>query len=254
MELSLSISLDQWNKVRDQILTHGGLTVPAQGALPALFSTVAVQIRVDATALPLLSGQVVQIFGAAQIAVLLDDASRMKVSQGGSHVPTASESPASTLADQPSARPDMPAKRLKTTGAPDDEPVWKQVEGASKIDLIRLAKFGNESERRHILKQTDASLHLHVLLNAGITPREVAQVIRANAVQLNFIQRVLERPDLWQNPTVAEALVLNPLTPAPSVGRLIEKVSLDAARRMAKSSDLRKVVVAAATKRAISGR
>ena len=68
MELSLSVSLDQWNKVRDQILTHGGLTVPAQGALPALFSTVAVQIRVDATALPLLSGQVVQIFGAAQIA------------------------------------------------------------------------------------------------------------------------------------------------------------------------------------------
>jgi hypothetical protein len=254
MHVSLSVSHDQWNPIRDQILAHGGLTVPAQGALPALFSRVSVQIHVDETALPLLTGQVVQIFGAAQIAVLLDDASRLAVSQGVSHAPPVSHHPASALADQPSVRSDAPSRRLKTAADPGDEPVWKQVEGASKIDLIRLAKFGNESERRHILKQSDASLHLHVLLNPGITPREVAQVIRANAVQLNFLLRVLERPDLWQNPTVAEALVLNPLTPAPSIGRLIEKVSLDAARRMAKSNDLRKVVVAAATKRALSGR
>jgi hypothetical protein len=254
MQLSLSVSAEQWRIIIEQVLTHGGLTVPAQGVLPELFSNVAVHVSVDTAAPTVLTGQVVQIFGSAQIAVLLDDNSRMKLSQGGSPVSEPPENQSSAHAIGQPREAGAPSRRPGTAPSADDEPVWKQVEGASKMELIRLAKFGNEAERRMILKQRDASLHLHVLQNAGITPREVAQVIRANAVQLNFIQRVLERPDLWQNPVVAEALMLNPLTPIPTAARLVEKISLDAARRIAKSTDLRAGVVAAARKRAILGR
>jgi hypothetical protein len=254
VQLSLVVDAEQWKKILEQALTHGGLTVPAQGGLPVLFSTVSVAVTVDGNALPLLLGQVVQIFGAAQIAVLLDDASRKQLSQGGGHATQAREPDATASADEPRSSEASSSKRYGAPASADEDPVWKQVEGASKMELIRLAKFGNEAERRQILKQRDASLHLHVLLNPGITPREVAQVIRANAVQLNFVQRVLERPDLWQNPAVAEALVLNPLTPVPNVARLIDKIPLDTVRRIAKSTDLRQAVVAAAKKRAIAGR
>lgn len=254
MQLSLVVDAEQWKKILEQALTHGGLTVPAQGVLPGLFSTVTVMVTVDGISHPVLKGQVVQIFGSAQIAVLLDDASRAQLSQGGSPAPQAAENNAPAPAGESGAAEAATSKRYGAAASADEDPVWKQVEGASKMELIRLAKFGNEAERRQILKQRDASLHLHVLLNPGITPREVAQVIRANAVQLNFVQRVLERPDLWQNPAVAEALVLNPLTPVPNVARLIDKIPLDTVRRIAKSTDLRQAVVAAAKKRAIAGR
>jgi len=79
-------------------------------------------------------------------------------------------------------------------------------------------------------------------------------VIRANAVQLNFVQRVLERNDLCNNPTVAEALVLNPLTPIPHAVRLVAAIPLDVARRISKSTDLRQAIVAAARKRSLAGR
>jgi hypothetical protein len=250
MRIDVLMTAVQWQTAQLHIQKQGGLTVPVGGVSVPQFAAVELAIQVSdqplAPALPLLRGQAVQVFGD-QLAVMLDDLSRATA--------LAPASPPSPSSSEPSPEP-LPARATEHVAAEtaEDEPVWKRLDSLSKIEMIRLAKTGNHAERRWILKQRDASLHLHVLTNPALTPLEVAQVIRANAVQLNFVQRVLERNDLCNNPTVAESLVLNPLTPIPHAVRLVAAIPLDVARRISKSTDLRQAIVAAARKRSLAGR
>lgn len=230
MQVTISLSADELEALREQARAHGGLSLPLpdDAPPPALFAPITVNLCADERSWVEVEGQVVQVFDGGLIAVMLDADSRQALDR----------------ARDPSTLEERSV----------NEPVWKQFESMSKPELIRLAQRGNEAERRWILKQRDASLHLHVLRNPGTTPREVAQAIRAAGVQLNFIQRVLERSDLTNNSTIAEALVTNPLTPPPQIPRLMARVSYEAAKRIAKSTEQRQVVVAAARKRAMSGR
>lgn len=251
MRIDVLMTPVQWQTAQLHIEKQGGLTVPVGGVSVPQFSAVELAIRLADQPMLLLRGQVVQAFGD-QLAVMLDDLSRATAL-----APPAEGSPAAVNTAGSSVEPAPPPARATEHVAAEtaeDEPVWKRLDSLSKIEMIRLAKTGNHSERRWILKQRDASLHLHVLTNPGLTPLEVAQVIRANAVQLNFVQRVIERNDLCSNPTVAEALVLNPLTPIPHAVRLVGAIPLDVARRISKSTDLRQAIVAAARKRSLAGR
>ncbi len=230
MQVTISLSAEELEALREQARAHGGLSIslPVDAPEPGLFAPITLNLCADDRPWVEVSGQVVQVFEGRLIAVMLDADGRRALD----------------CARSPSA----------LDGRANNEPVWKQFESLSKPELIRLAQHGNESERRWILKQRDASLHLHVLRNPGITPREVAAAIRAAGVQLNFILRVLERSDLTNNSAIAEALAANPLTPPPQLPRVMARVSYEAARRLSKSTEHRQAVIAAARKRVASGR
>ena len=119
----------------------------------------------------------------------------------------------------------------------------------SKPERIKLARSGNQAERRAVLKDRDVSLHTHVLNNPGLTTKELAQLLRGGGVSAGFVRKVTERAELMGNSAIVEALVVNPLTPIDIAVRLVARVPPEVARRIARSSNYRPQVVAAAKKR-----
>jgi hypothetical protein len=230
MQVTISRNAEELEALREQARAHGGLSIPLspEDDEPELFAPIELELLVNERPWVTVQGQIVQVFDGGLIAIMLDTDGRQTLER---------------------ARP-----AASKEGRDLNEPVWKQFESLSKPELIRLAQHGNESERRWILKQRDASLHLHLLRNPGTTPREIARAIRAGGVQVNFIQTVLSRSDLTSNATIAEALVTNPLTPPTQIPRLMARVSFEAVKRLAKSTDQRQVVVGAARKRVMNGR
>lgn len=135
--------------------------------------------------------------------------------------------------------------------APDERPLWMRFQEMNKAEKIKLARHGNADARRLITKDKDPSLQLHMLGNNGITPREVASLVRSGSVSQEFLRRVIKRQDLVSNPMVVEAVVRNPFTPIKLAVQLVSKLQLDTARRIAKQGNLRSAVVSAARKRVI---
>lgn len=132
------------------------------------------------------------------------------------------------------------------------EPIWKRYETMTRAEKIHLAKYGNADERRLILRDRDSSLHAFVLTNPGFGATELAALFRAGSVSGQFVLRVCDRRELYQNPTVAEALVFHPQTPIDLAERLVALLPVEVVRRIAKQGALRSQVVTAARRRVVS--
>lgn len=154
---------------------------------------------------------------------------------------------ASTSEDDPMAQTVPVGVRVDAA-----EPIWKRYETMTRAEKIHLAKYGNADERRLILRDRDSSLHAFVLTNPGFGATELAALFRAGSVSGQFVLRVCERRELYQNPTVAEALVFHPQTPIDLAERLVALLPVEVVRRIAKQGQLRSQIVTAARRRVVS--
>ncbi len=216
--------------LKADVATHGALSLPlGDVAPPTLFARVAVTICLQGNVLAEVTGQVVQLLPGGLVAVLVDEAARAHLID----------------ADAAAARAPAPA----ALGDSSSEPLWARLADMSKVEKLKLAKHGNADARRLILKLPDPMLHLQVLTNPGLTANEVAALIGGGAASPSFIKGVLARPELAGNLAVMEAMVLSPHTPLHDAIRMVDRVSIELARRIAKGGKARGQVVHAAKRR-----
>lgn len=198
---------------------------------PGLYAPVTVTVVVDGVAIGSAEGQVLTVTPAGDMALTVKAAGLPRL---GSEAATAT------------------AVVPQAAGA--DTPLFKQFESLSRPEKMHWAKFGSESQRRQILRDRDASLHPLVLQNAQLGGRELAQLLSSGSVSGQFVVAVAERDSLHRDPAVVLALVQNPVTPVHVAERLVARLPLETAKRLAKSGALRLPVLAAAKKRAAEQR
>lgn len=235
------------SEVRD----HGGLVVEVpREASPSQFSTVVVWIVAPAgeqvRVLAQVKAQLLQILGPGQAAVMLSDDERATL------LSTTYEGGGSDVAQHNGEGDEGPLPDHDDGGAaPRDLPLWAKWEELSKPDRIKLARYGNADARRMVLKDRDPSLHRMVLNNPGLTPNELVALLKGGAASSTLVRAITERNELVGNISVADALVHSPHTPLDIAIRLVAKIPLDSAKRIAKAGNLRAGVVGAARKRVL---
>lgn len=233
MALRLAFTADGWRDALRSAAEHGGIMGRLEGAeRPALYAPVTMTIMVDGTAIGTAEGQVLTVTPTGDLALAV----------------VAAKLPAN---EPPGA---AAASAVAPQGAGADAPLFKQFESLSRPEKMHWAKFGSESQRRQILRDRDASLHPLVLQNAQLGGRELAQLLSSGSVSGQFVVAVAERDALHRDPAVVLALVQNPVTPVHVAERLVARLPLETAKRLAKSGALRLPVLSAAKKRAAEQR
>ena len=232
MVLRLSFTAEGWRDALRSAAEHGGIMGRLEGAeRPALYAPVTVTIVVDGAAIGTAEGQVLTVTPTGDLALAV------------------------VAAKLPSNEPRAAAAgAVAPQAAGADAPLFKQFESLSRPEKMHWAKFGSESQRRQILRDRDASLHPLVLQNAQLGGRELAQLLSSGSVSGQFVVAVAERDALHRDPAVVLALVQNPVTPVHVAERLVARLPLETAKRLAKSGALRLPVLAAAKKRAAEQR
>lgn len=232
MALRLAFTAEGWREALRSAAEHGGIMGRLEGAeRPALYAPVTVTIVVDGAAIGTAEGQVLTVTPTGDLALAV------------------------VAAKLPSNEPRAAAAgAVAPQAASADAPLFKQYESLSRPEKMHWAKFGSESQRRQILRDRDASLHPLVLQNAQLGGRELAQLLSSGSVSGQFVVAVAERDALHRDPAVVLALVQNPVTPVHVAERLVARLPLETAKRLAKSGALRLPVLSAAKKRAAEQR
>ena len=232
MALRLAFTAEGWREALRSAAEHGGIMGRLDGAeRPALYAPVTVTIVVDGAAIGTAEGQVLTVTPTGDLALAV------------------------VAAKLPSNEPRAAAAgAVAPQAAGADAPLFKQFESLSRPEKMHWAKFGSESQRRQILRDRDASLHPLVLQNAQLGGRELAQLLSSGSVSGQFVVAVAERDALHRDPAVVLALVQNPVTPVHVAERLVARLPLETAKRLAKSGALRLPVLSAAKKRAAEQR
>ena len=232
MALRLAFTAEGWREALRSAAEHGGIMGRLDGAeRPALYAPVTVTIVVDGAAIGTAEGQVLTVTPTGDLALAV------------------------VAAKLPSNEPRAAAAgAVVPQAAGADAPLFKQFESLSRPEKMHWAKFGSESQRRQILRDRDASLHPLVLQNAQLGGRELAQLLSSGSVSGQFVVAVAERDALHRDPAVVLALVQNPVTPVHVAERLVARLPLETAKRLAKSGALRLPVLSAAKKRAAEAR
>lgn len=243
-----------------EVREHGGLVVevPA-GAEPAQFSTVAIALLAPHGELVRVRAQLLQILGPGQAAVMLADneqATLLGASFHGAGDASLQEALSEVLSDDDLDDDDLdddelPPEEEGDGPPPRDLPLWAKWEDMSKADRIRVARYGNADARRMVLKDRDPMLHRMVLNNPGLTPNELVALLKGGAASSALVRAVTERSELVGNISVADALVHSPHTPMDIAVRLVAKIPIESAKRIAKAGNLRAGVVGAARKRVL---
>lgn len=232
MALRLAFTAEGWREALRSAAEHGGIMGRLDGPeRPALYAPVTVTIVVDGAAIGTAEGQVLTVTPTGDLALAV------------------------VAAKLPSNEPRAAAAgAVAPQAAGADAPLFKQYESLSRPEKMHWAKFGSESQRRQILRDRDASLHPLVLQNAQLGGRELAQLLSSGSVSGQFVVAVAERDALHRDPAVVLALVQNPVTPVHVAERLVARLPLETAKRLAKSGALRLPVLSAAKKRAAEAR
>lgn len=229
MQVALSFTAEAWERARAGAAEYGGIMGRLEGdARPPLYATVRASIIVDGTMLGTVEGQVLTVTPSGELALSV----------------AAGALPASSA----------PAPAHAPSASSAEAPLFKQYETLTRPEKMHWAKFGSESQRRQILRDRDASLHPLVLQNPQLGGRELAQLLSSGSVSGQFVVAVAERDSLHRDPAVVLALVQNPVTPVHVAERLVARLPLETAKRLAKSGALRLPVLAAAKKRAAESR
>lgn len=223
----------------DGQLAHFGLFVrvaPPSDLAP--FSPVELTVRfADLTAV--VSGQVVQIAPGVGVAVSFsaDDAEAF-----GPLLTRARTGPDPSDTD--------PAYEIVPVGGAA-RPARTEPGPSTKADKIQLALRGTKTERMAIIRDPDRTLHLYVLKNPRVGIDEVGQLAKSPTTSVEVLKAIAEKREWYQRSEIATALVRNPKTPVPIAVRMLDHISKQELRRLAKSDGAKMPILQAARKKVI---
>jgi hypothetical protein len=116
---------------------------------------------------------------------------------------------------------------------------------------MQMALNGNRDQRAQVLRDLNKSLHAFVLRNPGVQLDEVSAMAKMTNVAPDLLEGIASRREWAQRPEIALALVRNPKTAVGVAIRLLEFVSMNDLRQLAKDPHTRTPIQAAARKRTI---
>jgi hypothetical protein len=120
---------------------------------------------------------------------------------------------------------------------------------ALQAQKIQLALHGDKNQRMAILREPNRLLHGYVLRNPQLTIEEVVAMARASASSAELLTQISNRREWAEKPEVAIGLVRNPKTPVPVAVRMLEHISMNELRNIAKMKNVRDAIQAAARKK-----
>ncbi len=123
-----------------------------------------------------------------------------------------------------------------------------------KAEKIQRALRGTKEDRLKIIRDHDKTLHLYVLKNPRLGLDEVATLAKTATTSVEVLKAIAERREWFQRPEIALALVRNPKTPPPIAIRMLDHISKQELRRLAKSDGARMAILQAARKKVIGNR
>ena len=191
-----------------------------------------------------LDGQVVQIAPGVGIAVSFAEATATAISALPSLGADLGESGAPpTYEIVPDAPSEARAPAASTGGRASESP--------TKADKIQMALRGTKEQRHKILRDHDRTLHLYLLKNPRLGLDEVTTLAKTPTTSVEVIKAISEKREWFQRPEVAIGLVRNPKTPVPIAIRMLDHISKQELRRLAKSDSARMPILQAARKKVI---
>src|SRR5205814_10602599 len=100
-----------------------------------------------------------------------------------------------------------------------------------------------------VLREGNAALQSQVLRNPSIQLDEIVALARNRTVSAELLKIIGEKREWSQRPEIAAALVRNPKTPVPLAVRLLDHVSREELRQLAKDGNTRGPIMNAARKK-----
>jgi len=187
-----------------------------------LFETVELEVATGFAGSVVVEGQVVQLVPGAGVAVTFDPAA---------------------LAGMVAAARDGGGKASKPSGGKPLSDVSTRVQAAL---------YGNKEERWRIIRDVNKMLHPYVLKNTGIGVDEVLAIAKLPTVAPELLGTIAEKREWGQRPEIALALIRNPKTPTAAAIRLLDHVSPQELRQLAKDSHTKPAVQQAARRKILS--
>lgn len=208
-----------------EISKKGLLVRGASVAATTAGTEVALQVKVAARPVVVLTARVAAIVPGVGVAVMFDG------------IPPA----LAALADK--ARNPPEEEDAKASG-----PLSERLKALSPSEKMALAIAGSRDERTMLLRDNNKMVHVYVLKNPRIGVDEVQAAAKQAQLSPDALKMIAEHREWGTNPVVCAALVRNPKTPLPLALRLIDKVPMADLRALAKGG-AREQVVAAARKK-----
>ena len=126
-----------------------------------------------------------------------------------------------------------------------------KLKNATKVEKVQIALHGSKEERMLILRDSNRLLHQYVLKNSKIQLDEVAHIAGMRTVGAEVLQFIGGRREWAQRPEVALALVRNPKTPVPLAVKMVNFVSPQQLRQLAKGTSVRPPIQKAVRKKVL---
>lgn len=189
-----------------------------------LFETVELEVATGFAGSVVVPGQVVQLVPGAGVAVTFDPAALEPLVD----------------AAKSGGKGKKPAQ--PTQGKPLDDVATR----------VHAALYGNKEERWRILRDVNKMLHPYVLKNNGIGVDEILSIAKLSTVAPDLLGTIAEKREWGQRPEIAIALIRNPKTPTPAAIRLLDHVSPQELRLLAKDTHTKPAVQQAARKKVLS--
>jgi hypothetical protein len=110
---------------------------------------------------------------------------------------------------------------------------------------MALALQGGREERFHLLRDSNKTLHAHVLRNPRIGLDEVQAAAKLPSLSPDALKAIADHPEWGQNASICTALVRNARTPMPVALRLLPRIPDREIRAIAKGAARQPIVDAA---------
>jgi hypothetical protein len=230
----------------DQQLSRGGVLVRVEPP-PGLeqFQAIEVEIVAPRGAI-VLNAQVVQLFASVGIAVTFPPNAMLEAAaanaKGASDA--AGGEPEHSLVDGASTERVRPVQVGDSSGPP-------KIAGNPVAEQLHRALYGGRDDRSAVMREGNAAMQSQVLRNPGLQLDEVVAIARSRTVSAELLKIIAEKREWAQRPEIAVALVRNPKTPVPLAVRLLDHVSREDLRQIAKDGNTRAPVMNAARKKVL---
>jgi hypothetical protein len=252
-------------------LARGALFLPEPEPLPEPFAEITLRVETAAGTAVELDGRVLQILPGHGIAVAFDEPSVAKTKLAPLFAEPLGEEGGATFvfwgrmerkASVRSGAAPAAAPPPDEAGEPDAGPkiefdettkVAAEIAEMNLNQKMQLAMHGSRVARTLLLKEVNKNLQAFIIQNPRITLDEVRALAANRQANPDVLNTIAANKDWGNNPNVVTALVRNPKTPPGTAAKLVEKVPMPEVRRLAKATDVPRVVVTAARKRVADG-
>lgn len=230
----------------EQQLSRGGMLVrvePPSGL--GQFQAIELQIVAPRGAI-VLPSQVVQVFPSVGVAVTF--APNTVLEAAAMNAKTTSESGEGADAEH-SVVDESSTERVRPVQI---ESVAPKLAGNPIAEQLQRALYGGRDDRAAVMREGNAAMQTQLLRNPGLQLDEVASIARMRTVTVELLKIISEKREWASRPEIALALVRNPKTPIAIAVRLLDHISRDDLRQIAKDHNTRAPIQNAARKKVLA--